>query len=155
MSKKNKHRNAQFEKHKKAQRNVNRVTKLGRKNLPERDGANTGDPILDESRTFASPADMREQLIRQRLATAPRVPSVADLGLLERDGWMVTATTNFAVYDEEGEIHFVRSETKSVTWNDGPVALGLQLAGLTGEMAKEVWGLNNNGSDKSKPTKEN
>ena len=142
MSKKNKHRNNQFAKHKNQQRAA-------------RVGAPAKRAVVDEVPAFKSPAEMRDELIRQRLMSAPKIPSVADMGLTPHENYTVHAKVQIFVYDENNDTHFSMVKLTELPWNDGPVALGLQLATLTGEMAKEVWGLNNNGSDKSKPTEEN
>ena len=169
MAQKNKHSGAKFKQHKEAQKKakVNRVTTLGvRKHMTN---PNTGDLRLDESlkaraadavarQGVTTPGIVRDELIRQRLMQAPRVPDVTAFGLPERDEVEIRASITLTAVRIHGGVTTVISsntETHRVPWNAGPIALGLHLSGLLGEITKEVWGLNKTGTDESKPTEEN
>ena len=169
MAQKNKHAGAKLRQLKAEQKKakVNRVTTL--KKRQHMTNPNTGDIRLDASlkdraadavarQGVTTPGLVRDELIRQRLASAPGMPNVTALGLPERDDVEVRASITLTAVRIHGGVTTVISsntETHAVPWNAGPIALGLHLSGLIGEITKEVWGLNKTGTDESKPTEEN
>lgn len=152
MAQKNKHAGAKLRQHKAAQKKatVNKVTS-SRRTVNER----AADAVARQGVT--TPGLVRDELIRQRLMQAPQVPDVTAFGLEERGNVVVEAEIIFTVKDYNIADGVGPSVTRraAVPWNDGPIALGLHLSGLLGEVTKEVWGLNKTGTDESKPTEEN